>query len=74
MSTNSKSDSAASGKMVPMTLAQNSNYGKAIRKGESGKVYEFQVGVKTLVLESDIKGFKDREGPQYTAHLIKWTN
>jgi len=44
-------------------------YGRSLRKGKSGRTYDFRRGQETEVLESDLKGLQDPKSPQYEPYL-----
>lgn len=53
-------------------LRPNNEYGRAIRKGKSGRKYRFSVKKweqPTEVLESDLPDFTDPKSKQFVKHL-----
>ncbi|MCB0261361.1 MAG: hypothetical protein KDE62_16780 [Calditrichaeota bacterium] len=54
------------------TLAANMQYGTAIRRGKSGKIYTFKIGVKTQVDADDFKAFTDAKGEHYEKYLTEF--
>ena len=58
-------------KKIKVKLVPNHEYGKSIRKGASGKVYEFSTRHWTEVLVDDLKGFQDPKNSQYEKYLVK---
>ncbi len=57
-------------KQVYCKLAENLNYGTAIRKGASGKHYILTTHGWREMPESDARSLQDKNSDQYEPHLI----
>lgn len=63
---------ASKPELIAATLAKNFKYGTAIRRGKSGKVYTFKIGVKTDVSAEDFKEFSNPKFEHHEPYLTEY--